>query len=27
MKLFDQHRSDKVWYLLNFALWYKEYVA
>ena len=27
MDLFANKQSSKIWYLLNFALWYKEYVA
>jgi len=26
MRLFDQTRGTQVWYLLNFALWWKEYI-
>lgn len=26
-QLFEQGRGDEVWYLLNFALWWKEYLA
>jgi len=25
-RLFDQRRGTEVWYLLNFALWWKEYI-
>ena len=27
MRLVDEQRGPEVWYLLNFALWWKEYVA
>jgi asparagine synthase (glutamine-hydrolysing) len=27
MRLFDQGRGPQIWYLLNFALWWKEYLA
>jgi asparagine synthase (glutamine-hydrolysing) len=26
-RLIDGHREREVWYLLNFALWWKEYIA
>jgi asparagine synthase (glutamine-hydrolysing) len=27
MRLLDERRADQVWYLLNFALWWKTYIA
>jgi asparagine synthase (glutamine-hydrolysing) len=27
MRLIDQNNGPQVWYLLNFALWWKEYIV